>query len=142
MTSMNHPRRAYLQQAVRQWTRADMLVELYDAAIAQVRQSLVADKDHLATDALLARLKATRTVLGIAAGVRDVTDETSRNILLLCEFVQHSLLDGSTPLVEQALNILVTLRSGFEEIRAEANRLELAGEIPPVVEDVHFEMRV
>ena len=44
------------------------------------------------------------------------------------------LLDGSEEKMVSAVNVLTTVKEGFDSIREEANRLEKAGEIPSALD--------
>ena len=64
--------------------------------------------------------------------------ELPEKIAVLCEYVGQCLLDGSDEKMVSAVNVLTTLKEGFDAIREEANRLEKAGEIPSVVDAASY----
>jgi flagellin-specific chaperone FliS len=135
-------RKSYMANNVPQWTRVEMLIELYVTAICHVRTALAAQRERGTAESTIARLKAVRVVQGIAAGVDSTQGEIAANVLRLCEFVQHCLLEGTESRDLEALRILNTLREAFEGIRAEANRLESTGQLPPVRIESAFELHV
>ena len=112
------------------WTRMDMLLALYDGALARLdkaAQALTNGDIPVATPYLS---KAQLLVNELAAGVRvDVDEEMGTNVLRLYEFVVNEIRTPRMANVRNAVKILTTLREGFEAVREEANRMERAGEL-------------
>lgn len=128
------PYQRYRQaEASDHWTRMDMLLALYDGALARLEkatQALTNGDVPVATPYLS---KAQIIVSELASGVRvEVEPETGTNILRLYEYVVNELRTPRLANVRNAVKILTTLREGFESVREEANRLERAGELTSV----------
>lgn len=113
-----------------QWTRMDALLALYDGTLARLdkaAQALTNGDIPVATPYLS---KAQILVSQLAAGVRlDVEPEMGTNMLRLYEYVVNELKTPRLANVRNAVKILTTLREGFEAVRAEADRMERAGEL-------------
>jgi flagellin-specific chaperone FliS len=122
--------RAY-QQRNPGWTRADMLLALYQGAIERLDNASSA-LARGATDEVTPLLaKAQLIVLELAAGVDPSVAPAGSNVPRLCEFVLHSIRSGTPEAIASAVRILRILKDGFESIRDEANTLERSGAIPP-----------
>ena len=74
-------------------------------------------------------------VVGIASGLPACRDETTINFLRLYEFVAHQLAVRTPDSVAAAMQVLGTLRKGFEKVRTQALSLEAEGKIPPLDRD-------
>lgn len=111
-------------------TRMDLLLALYDGALARLdkaAQALTNGDIPVATPYLS---KAQIIVNELAAGVRvEVDPEMGTNMLRLYEYVVNELRTPRLANVRNAVKILTTLREGFEAVREEANRMERAGEL-------------
>ncbi len=123
---------AYKSHRAVNWTRIEMLLALYDAAMLRLAeaQSMLAEGQQSA-----ARQKALETVRIVAqlkAGVNSEYGELSENLERLYEYVNVCLLRGDAANLSSASKVLTQLREGFDGIRAEANELENQGEIPPL----------
>jgi flagellar protein FliS len=126
-----NPYAAYQQQAPVAITRIDLLLALYDGAIDRIGKALaaLAKGDRTAALPLIARTQLIVTEL--AAGVRmDVDPSMGSNALRLYEFAVHQLARADSEGLTSALNVLTTLRVGFETIRKEAAEMERTGQIP------------
>ncbi len=126
-----NPYQAYQQQAYSSWLRIDMLLALYDGAIAKLdaaRTALVANDQPGARKIL----EQARLVLaGLVSAVDPSRGDLATQFLRLYEFVNHAIDMGDLRNVEGALRVFRTLREGLEAIRPEAAELERRGEIPP-----------
>jgi flagellin-specific chaperone FliS len=120
-----------LEATIAGWPRVDLLLTLYDKAIAQLEEGIAALRKADTESARAVFLKARLTVLGLAAGAVPQSGVVADNLLRLYEFVLHAFQEGNLEKLNGALKVLKTLREGFEGIRSEAIQLERAGEIPP-----------
>jgi len=116
-----------IQSMFNGWTRIDMLLALYDRAIVSTRQAQAA---HDADDQGVYAEKfidAQRTILAIHSGLKPDEYELSHNIARLLHFISVRLGEKN---FDEAVRFLEKLRHGFEQIREEATKLELAGKLP------------
>ena len=114
------------------WTRIDMLLALYDAALLELEKARIA---HDQADHLLAKrhcIKALRVICQLRSGVDPHYGDLSRQFDRLFEFVTTCIAGGSVANVADAVTVLSTLREGFEGIREEAVEMEKNGTIPPL----------
>ena len=111
-------------------SRIDLLLALYDGALARLGKAEMALTNGDVPVATPYMAKAQVIVSELAAGVRvEVDEEMGTNMLRLYEFVTHELRTPRLANVRTATKILTTMREGFEGIREEANRLERSGEL-------------
>jgi flagellar secretion chaperone FliS len=111
-------------------SRIDLLLALYDGALARLGKAERALTNGDVPVATPYMAKAQVIVAELAAGVRlEVDDEMGTNMLRLYEFVTNELRTPRLANVKTAVNILTTMREGFEGVREEANRLERSGEL-------------
>jgi flagellin-specific chaperone FliS len=130
---MNPYQKYRRQEEVANWTRADLLLALFDKSLERLDRaeaSLLAGDEIAATGQLA---KAQLSVMALASGVNvEANPESGTNMLRLYEFVVNELRKPRVEGIANARKVLRTLREGFEAIRAEANELERAGQIPPL----------
>jgi flagellar biosynthetic protein FliS len=129
---IKNPYTAYQQQGIASLTRIDLILALHDGAIERLEQAMAALKQNTAADVQPFLKKAELGVLGLANGVDPSAGELQITLLRLYEFVIHCMKEGSPEKLESALQVLQTLRSGYQEVRPEAVRLEREGAIPPI----------
>ena len=111
-------------------SRIDLLLALYDAALARLGRAEKALTNGDVPVATPYMAKAQVIVSELAAGVRlDVDEQNGANMLRLYEFVVNELRTPRLANVRNAAKILTTLREGFEGVREEANELERTGEL-------------
>lgn len=124
-------RDAYKQQQAAGWTRIDMLLALYDGAIARIEQARQAlDRGDPSAVGLL--LRSQRIVAELLASLDLQHGQVPRDLQRLYAFVLSCISRGTTQDADAALEVLRTLREGLATIRSEAVRLERSGAIPPV----------
>ena len=111
------------------WTRVDMLLALYDRAIASTRGAELAKE--AGNDAQFAEkfMDAQKCILAIHGGLKPDEFEIAFDIARLLHFVLTRLSEHK---FEEAAHFLDKLRASFESIRDEATELEKAGQIPPL----------
>lgn len=126
-----NPYQKYAQtQQVAGLSRIDLLLALYDGALARLTKAEMALTNGDVPVATPYLCKAQLIVTELAAGVRlDVDEQMGTNMLRLYEFVVHELKTPRLENVRSARKILTTLREGFEGVREEANRLEKCGQL-------------
>ena len=111
--------------------RIDMLLSLFDAACERTEE---ATKAMMGSDNELARrlrARARLVVLGLWSGVDDRSEQVV-NLVGLYQFAANALASGTLEEVCGSLEVLRTLREGFQGIRDEAVELERSGAIPPI----------
>lgn len=111
-------------------SRIDLLLALYDGALARLGKAEMALTNGDVPVATPYIAKAQLIVAELAAGVRiEVDEEMGMNMLRLYEFVANELRTPRLANVRNAKKVLTTLREGFDGVREEANRLEQSGEL-------------
>lgn len=111
-------------------SRIDLLLALYDGALARLGKAEMALTNGDVPVATPYLAKTQLIVSELAAGVRvDIDEQNGTNMLRLYEFVANELRTPRLANVRNAVKILTTLREGFEGVREEANRLEKDGEL-------------
>ncbi|WP_175517389.1 flagellar protein FliS [Planctomicrobium piriforme] len=125
-----HPHLAYRRSAQSAWTRIDMLLAIYNAAIESMDSGIDLLNRHDSQAYPSAQLRTSQLLLLLLDGIDPDSAEVSARIRDLCIFCFSQI---STPSIENWTNareVLATLRDGFEAIRAEGVRLEAEGVIP------------
>ena len=112
------------------WTRIDMLLVIYEAAIEALDRGITILKSHDHSHLLQARLDAQRKVLLIAEGLSIDEDPTAAHIMSLCIFVLDQVQTDSLEQWKTSVKLIETLHEGFQEIADEARELERTGKIP------------
>ncbi len=105
-----------------------MLLELYDRAILATRaaeEAKLTDRHQFAENFL----EAQKYILAIQSGLNPDDHEIAMNISRLLHFASTQLASHQ---FAAAIDVLQSLRSGFEAIREEATQLEQEGVIPPI----------
>ncbi|HMO14442.1 MAG TPA: flagellar protein FliS [Pirellulaceae bacterium] len=109
------------------WTRIDMLLALYDRAIASIRAAAHA-KQHDDSNAFWEKtLFAQKCLLAIHSGLKPEEHDVAFNISRLVHFAMSKLCDHE---FEIAIETLESIRASYEAIREEATQLEHQGTIP------------
>lgn len=126
-----NPIAAYRAATATSWTRIEMLLALYDAAIESVDRVVLSfdspdDPSTSAPEKLRARKLTLEILDGIDAGQGEVAANCQRLIIYT---LQQFRLDERANW-EAARRILKTLRDGFAGIKSEAIELESQGKIP------------
>jgi flagellin-specific chaperone FliS len=120
-----NPSHAYKDQRHVGWSRIEMLLTLYDAAIMRIETLRKESGDRKRR-----QLDALRLLLELRSGLNMDLGEIPQRVDQLLEFVQHCVLEADDKLLDSAIDVLGTLRAGFDGIREEAIRLEADGQIP------------
>lgn len=112
------------------WTRVELLLELYDEAIENIKicqQSSIESQTYAN-----AFLKAQKTILAIHSGLKPDEYEIAFNVARLLHFVLVCLEQKK---YDDSLKVLLELQVGFKAIEEEAKKLEAEGKIPPLVNE-------
>src|SRR5262245_12280054 len=124
------PCESYQHHTAAGWTRIEVLLALYDGAIARIELAIdaLARRDKSLATPLL--LRTQRIVAELMAGLDLNYGDVPRNLHRLYGFVLRSLEIGTDVQLSAALEVMCTLREGLDGIRAEANALERSGAVP------------
>ncbi|MEO1530283.1 MAG: hypothetical protein AAFX06_33240 [Planctomycetota bacterium] len=122
--SVNVYKRQSLQSG---WTRVDLLLEIYDRAIAAIQNCEAAEK--AGDDVLFGKqsVLAQKALLAIHSGLKPEEDEVAFNIARLLLFAADAVEAKN---YGAAVKVLQDLRGGFAAVAEEANQLERDGVIP------------
>jgi flagellin-specific chaperone FliS len=119
-------------------SRVDMLLALYDRAIAALEEASVARTAGDEKKRKLHDFQAQKLLFGIHAGL-DTRDETAFNVARLLHFVVTRLEQAD---YQTARKILGELRNSFAAISDDARQLEADGVIPKLALNGEFEISV
>jgi flagellin-specific chaperone FliS len=124
------PQNAYRQPYSPGWTRADMLLALYDGTIERLELAAAALRggDRLTALRLLTRaeLLVCELVMGVDPGYAHAA-----TIMRFYGLASQAIGAATLEQTEKALGIFRALRVGIAAIHDEAARLEREGLIPP-----------
>ena len=126
------PRQRYKTSQAQSWTRVDMLIHIYNHASESLEtgaNALLAGQD-LDTNSI--RRDAVTKVMLIVDGLALDSGELAQNVLRICTFIMQRTYSNDPEAWKHSAELLSTLRSGFLEIRDEANKAEASGQIPPI----------
>lgn len=114
------------------WTRVDLLLQIYERAIASIEACKAAscNKDDLAYARHL--IDSHKAILAIHAGLKPDEDQVAFNIARLLHYVLVSIEKKD---FDAAVQVLGKLRDGFTAVADEVNQLEREGKIPAMPED-------
>ncbi|MFY9254818.1 MAG: hypothetical protein WAO83_15310 [Fuerstiella sp.] len=126
------PRLRYKTTQAQSWTRIDMLIHIYDHAISSLEAGAAALNAGKNLNEGSFRRDASERVMLIVDGLALEAGELPQNILRLCTFVMDRIYTNDAAAWSHSAQLLATVRSGFEEIRDEANAAEACGQIPAV----------
>lgn len=121
---------AYRKNAVAGWTRIEMLLAIYDNAIASLDGGIEALNTRDQNSFARQQLRSFQLLVLLLDGIDVKSGETASRIRDLCVYCIEQTSTGSIENWTSAREVLVTLREGFQAIREEANQLEATGAIP------------
>jgi flagellin-specific chaperone FliS len=128
------PHLAYRRQAHSSWTRIEMLLAIYHAAIDSVDQGILAlqraDRQLYAQQ----HIRVSQLILLLIDGLNDDQGELASHIRDLCIFCIKQIGTPTAECWSNARSVLLTLREGFSSIREEGIRLEAEGKIPALAD--------
>ncbi len=125
------PYNLYRTRAATGWTRIDMLLAIYDAALRALDEALAAMTAQ-GQAAPQVRLKAQQFVLLLLEGIDESAGEPAPSIRRLLLFVLDRMQEGTKSSWHDARKVLALLREAFQQVASEAVRLEQQGAIPPL----------
>jgi flagellar protein FliS len=126
---MDKPQQAYAQNRTLGWARIDMILAVFDGIMDQLK---LAKARLAAGEAASAQSSLARAQLGVAAlatGTGGDGHDLSADFRRLYEFVSHRLSQGDAGHIDDAFQILRTLREGFAAVQNQARELERTGAI-------------
>lgn len=118
------------------WTRVDLLVMLYDRAIAALESCQIASEANERSAFQKHELTFRKTLIAIQAGLKPDESDVAFNIMRLLHF---ALVSFDEHQFENCHKVLEQIRNGFLSVAEEANELERSGEIPPLPYSDSFE---
>lgn len=127
---MNHSQSAYTTKTTT-WTRADLLIALYDRTIITLRSL----SEAIATDdvnVMKYRTSAVFLLEQIVDGVDPEICTFSDEIMRICEYAFRGVDQQDVESIDAAATALAKVQEGFSEIRDDAVVLENNGIIPPI----------
>lgn len=126
------PHQAYRRQVQSGWTRIEMLLAIYDGAIAAVDDGIdVLNRNDL-SQYPQRQLRASQLCLLLLSGVDPESSESAAHIRDLCLYCLDQIGQSNVESWTSARNVLSTLREGFLGIREQGNRMEAEGTISPL----------
>lgn len=132
---MTNRHSAYRQSSATSWTRIDMLLALYDAAVFASEHAVEAIHMGHQDKLISQRHRAQRLITELLAGVDAEQGEMANNVYRLLMFSLMQTTGSSVGEWKSVASILQQLRDAFAEIRDEAARLEQTGQIPALGHD-------
>ncbi len=133
---MSYSNDQVLENMIKNWTRIDMLLALYERAIAAVQMAGQAQAANDKTQMQLQVYESHKLILAIHSGLKVDESEIAHNVARLLGFIVLRIDEGN---FEEAVQFLEKLHSGYADIREEAATLEANGEISPLQEANVFE---
>lgn len=132
-----NPLNAYRKASRNAWSRIDMLLEIYSAALTAAREGLQLAQAGNTTELIQKRLRVQKMTLLLLDGIAPEMGEIPQRIQQLCLFILDQITSDEPAAWEATVNILSQLHDAFREIREEAIQLESRGEIPPLDVELH-----
>ena len=124
------PRIKYKTSQTLAWTRIDMLLLIYDQAVATLSEGARLLENNRLAELHPVSLKAMRTLLMIADGLNLDQGELPAQVMRLVVFSLDQIKTQSPQAWRDAARVMSTLREGFQEIQEQARQDEYAGRIP------------
>jgi len=123
------PHQAYHRSSQSGWTRIEMLLAIYDETITAIEGGLeILNQDRMA-DYPAQQLRASQLCLLLISGIDPGGSDVSRQIYSLCLFCLNQISQPVAGNWTHARDLLMTLRSGFQEIREQGIQMENEGTI-------------
>ncbi|MEZ6064993.1 MAG: hypothetical protein R3B90_04645 [Planctomycetaceae bacterium] len=121
----------YRQRRASGWARIDMLLAIYDATLAKLREGLrIARAQGDVPPAM--RLESHKLLLTLLEGVNVESGDAARNIERLLTWCLSLVATSDAAAWQAAHDVVETLHAAFVEIEDEARQLERLGVIPPL----------
>lgn len=121
---------AYRKNALAGWSRIEMLLAIYDNAIASFDAGIDFLSRKSISDFAPQQIRTLQLLVLLLDGINADSGEVARNTRDLCVFCIEQASTADPQNWRGAREVLVTLREGFRGIREEAIQLEATGQIP------------
>ncbi|MFK7737095.1 MAG: flagellar protein FliS [Pirellulaceae bacterium] len=115
------------------WTRAEMLVFVYDRLLASLEACEIGRDAGDEKIVALNQLEVFKAIAALESGLRPDEDEVAANIARLLHFVVGEVENHN---FNSSIRAIQPVRDAFAAIQEQANQLEAKGEIQPVPDDV------
>ena len=122
----------YRQTTVGSWTRVDMLLKLYAAAVETARQGTLQIESPTGRVESSTRTHMQRIIAQLVEGLDLSQGEVPAQVQRLLLFALQSVETDDLERWSSTTRVLTTLHDAFTAIRQEAIAAERAGEIPPL----------
>ncbi|MFN3191407.1 MAG: flagellar protein FliS [Aureliella sp.] len=124
---------SYKKQAIApNWTRAEMLVFIYDRLLGSLEACEMARDQNDSVTVAQQQLEACKAIAALEAGLKPEEDEVAANIARLLHFVVGELENQN---FASAIKVVTPVREAFAAVQAQADQMEANGEIAPVPTD-------
>ncbi|MCA9033717.1 MAG: hypothetical protein KDA91_01245 [Planctomycetaceae bacterium] len=127
-----NPQLKYKQAQSFSWTRIDMLLLIYEKAVHHLTDGVHLIEKGDTKSLILKRLSVQRVVLMIMEGIDPQFEESEipRQILRICRYVIERTESDSLDDWRSALNVIQTIREGFQAVQDDARAAEYSGLVP------------
>jgi flagellar protein FliS len=125
-----NPRHKYKATQAFSWTRIDMLLLIYDRAVATLNEGAGLLEQNRFTEIPPVSLKAMQSLLMIADGLDLEKGDLPSHVMRLVVFALDQISTPSPGAWRSAAAVMSKLREGFQEIQEQARRDEYEGRIP------------
>lgn len=132
-----NPLHAYRKASRTAWSRIDMLIAIYSAALDAAREGRQLAEEGNTRELIHKRLRLQKMTLLLLDGIAPDMGEIPQRIQQLCLFILDQITSDDPAAWEASENILSQLHDAFQQIREEATQLEARGEIPPLDTEFH-----
>ncbi|MEL7497665.1 MAG: flagellar protein FliS [Planctomycetota bacterium] len=133
---MTYQQQDLVENMVSGWTRVEMLIALYERAIAAVESAAASSESGELADEINFRFESRRTIFGLFTGLDTENCEIANNIGRLLTFIMACIEERK---YDDAIRFLKPLHNSFTEIKNIAVKLEKQGKIPPIQSAATFE---
>ncbi|OYP32362.1 flagellar protein FliS [Rhodopirellula sp. MGV] len=118
------------------WTRVDMLLMLYDKALAAVEACEIAHETG--DQALFTKheIQARKVFVALLSGLKTDEDEVAYNIARLLDFVLFTFEERR---FDSCKTILNQVRDSFAQVAEQVNEMERNGQIPAMPDSDSFQ---
>jgi flagellin-specific chaperone FliS len=125
-----NPYLKYKQASSLSWTRVDMLLLVYDQAVAALNEGTLLLEQGRTSELMPVSLRAARTLLMIADGLDLQKGELPVQVLRLVVYALDQIRTNTPKNWRSASAVIGQLRDGFLEIQDRARNDEYEGRIP------------
>ncbi len=133
-----NPHLKYRSNNAFSWTRADMLLLIYERAVTALQDGVRCLESRTRREAARpedadlnhARNAVQRAIVAISEGLNPDLGEVPTNIMRLCIFVIDQTRTDSLTGWQSSFRVIQTLREGFLAVADDARLMEHSGRIP------------